>query len=84
MREDLARMAKVALGGRLSEHLRDLESAGFLSVDIRSGCSRAASSAAQPLVVHPLITLAYLLLLAATVVRVFALVGSLPGDLQVG
>jgi hypothetical protein len=33
MREDLARMAKVALGGRLSEHLRDLESAGFLSAD---------------------------------------------------
>lgn len=33
MREDLARMAQVALGGRLSEHLRDLESAGFLSAD---------------------------------------------------
>ncbi|MGH8170000.1 MAG: AAA family ATPase [Steroidobacteraceae bacterium] len=33
MREELARMAKVTLGGRLSEHLRDLESAGFLSAD---------------------------------------------------
>jgi uncharacterized protein len=29
----VARMAKIALGGRLSEHLRDLESAGFLSAD---------------------------------------------------
>jgi AAA+ ATPase superfamily predicted ATPase len=33
MREDLAHTAKIALGGRLSEHLRDLESAGFLSAD---------------------------------------------------
>jgi len=33
MREDLARRAKIALGGRLSEHLRDLESAGFLSAN---------------------------------------------------
>jgi AAA+ ATPase superfamily predicted ATPase len=33
MREEVARMAKIALGGRLSEHLRDLESAGFLSAD---------------------------------------------------
>jgi AAA+ ATPase superfamily predicted ATPase len=33
MREDLARQAKIALGGRLSEHLRDLESAGFLSAN---------------------------------------------------
>ena len=33
MREDLARRTKIAPGGRLSEHLRDLESAGFLSAD---------------------------------------------------
>jgi uncharacterized protein len=33
MREDLSRKAKIAPGGRLSEHLRDLESAGFLSAD---------------------------------------------------
>jgi uncharacterized protein len=33
VREELARLAKIALGGRLSEHLRDLESAGFMSAD---------------------------------------------------
>jgi hypothetical protein len=33
VREELARLAKVALGGGLSEHLRDLESAGFMSAD---------------------------------------------------
>jgi hypothetical protein len=33
MREDLAQIAKIAPGGRLSEHLRDLESAGFMSAD---------------------------------------------------
>lgn len=32
-REQLARQAGIALGGRLSAHLRDLESAGFLSAD---------------------------------------------------
>lgn len=33
VREELARQARIALGGRLSAHLRDLESAGFLSAD---------------------------------------------------
>ena len=33
MREELARLSRIALGGRLSEHLRDLESAGFMSAD---------------------------------------------------
>jgi AAA+ ATPase superfamily predicted ATPase len=31
-RDDLARSAGVSLGGQLSQHLRDLESAGFISV----------------------------------------------------
>lgn len=33
LREELAHQARIALGGRLSSHLRDLESAGFLSAD---------------------------------------------------
>jgi len=33
MREELARRANIQAGGRLSEHLQDLESAGFLSAD---------------------------------------------------
>jgi uncharacterized protein len=33
MREDLATAAGLSLGGQLSEHLRDLESAGFISAE---------------------------------------------------
>jgi AAA+ ATPase superfamily predicted ATPase len=33
MREELAQTAKITPGGRLSEHLRDLESAGFMSAE---------------------------------------------------